>query len=311
MATDNIQHSKPPEITLFQLYLAPSEADYHTLNEGDEINRSNVTDDATDGFVILVSLEKAIHDTGPSLNSFVGLHFVFRGANDKRRFKVVSITVHFEDETKPAVDDPEVVHIWPDRDYTWQGMTRERTHTMSVGVSAKASLAGFEFGPEGRWQREEKFVRNTPARLSGHKTLLNRRAGSHKNAVAIRMSENAQEESGVLRELRAGILLRRKRAGPNRFLAKIDIKAEADFRYDIVRGWKKLVGSQHVTDPIVFQPNVNFFDENNVAGINNDLPSLAMVEAYGKAAMSTELPRGFTKGTGEGGDVAEEVLTSS
>ncbi|KAI1126078.1 hypothetical protein F5Y10DRAFT_267420 [Nemania abortiva] len=297
--------STVPKIPPFQLYLVPSDADYHTRNEGDEVNRSNITDDATDGFIVQASLEKVIHSMADKLDSFIGLHFAFRGANSQRQLKSVNITIRFEDETKPLIDDPEVLHMWPNTEYAWQSTGKDVVDTKSIVTSAKLSVFGIEVGPEGMWQREEKFVRNRPARLSGERTLLKRHAGSHKNAVRIRMSENPQEQSGILRELRSGILLRRKQAGTARFKAYIDIEAEADFRYDIVRGWKKLVGTQHVTDPVVFQPGTNFLDEINVAGINDQLPSFDMVEAYGQAAMATGLDSAsmkVVKNLGEGGD---------
>src|SRR5688572_4060657 len=100
-----------PEIAHFQFYQVASDADWHTLNEGDEVNRSNVTDESTDGFTITATLEKALHGKGNNLNSFIGLHFSFHGANDKRRFRFAMITVRSEDEAKPLIDDPEVVKI--------------------------------------------------------------------------------------------------------------------------------------------------------------------------------------------------------
>ncbi|KAI0182072.1 hypothetical protein GGR52DRAFT_527301 [Hypoxylon sp. FL1284] len=301
--------TKAPEIPPFQLYAIAGDADYHTLNEGDEVNRTNVTDDSTHGFAIMVSLEKAIHGQGENLYSFIGFHFTFHGANDKRRFKSVIITIRFEDEEKPLQDDPKVVNIWPDTEYIWKGMARDVHDTRSLGGSAKGGAYGAEIGLEGQWQREETFVRNTPARISGEKTLLKRKAGSHKNAVRLRMSENAQEKSGILRELRAGILVKRKQAGAYRFRAYIDTKAEADMQYDVVQGLKKLVGRQHVTDPVIFEPGVNFLDDDDVAGINDGVPGVSMVKAYGDVASWTELSRVNKKVKKEGGewkDAAEE-----
>ncbi|UKZ80846.1 hypothetical protein TrVFT333_008611 [Trichoderma virens FT-333] len=193
---------------------------------------------------INVSLEKVIHGEGTNLHSFIGFHILLCGANHKRRFKVVTITIRFEDEGKPLKDDSEVVKIWPDTEYIW---------------------------------------------VSGEKVLLKRRAGSHKNGIRIRMWENPQEESGVLRELRTGVLIWRKRADPLRFKAYIEVKAAADMRYGVVQGLKKLVGAQHVTDPVAFEPGINCLDADDVAGINGGIPSAAMVRAYGEAASCVEL----------------------
>jgi hypothetical protein len=300
-----------PEIPEFQLYLVASAADFHTQQEGNELNRSNVTDESTNKFTIQASLEKVIHGEGSNLNSFIGLHFRMKGANDKRRFKSVTITIRFEDEAKPLEEDPEVIKIWPDTDYFWQGMSKEIEDTKSVETSVKGSAPGGagELGVVGKWQRQEKFVRNTPARLSGEKTLLKRRAGSHKNAMIIRMSENVQEKSGILRELRAGILIERKREGRHRFKMHLSISADADMRFDVVRGLKKLVGSNHVTDPVIFEPGTNFLDADDVGDINNDVVGPGMVGKYGEAASSTELAnvsKKVKKEDGEWKEVAAE-----
>ncbi len=306
--------AKAPLSVLFQLYLVQSGADWHTLNEGDEINRSNITDEATDGFTIMVNLEKAIHGEGTNLNSFIGFHFIFRGANDKRRFKSVDITIRFEDEAKPLQDDPEVIQIWPDTEYIWQGMTKEVEDTKSLEGQVQGGAYGGQGSLSGRWQRQERFVRNTPARLFGVKTLLQRKAGAHKNAMLIRMSENTQEESGVLRELRAGILVSRKREGKNRFKAYITIKAEADMRFDIVKGLKKLIGANHVTDPIIFEPGTDFLDIDNVAGVNGDVPCPEMVWKYGEAVSWTELmnvSRKIKKENGEWTAIADMAAATA
>ncbi|KAF2105900.1 hypothetical protein BDV96DRAFT_617596 [Lophiotrema nucula] len=298
------------QISRFQFYHVASDADWHTLNEGDEINRSNVTDESTDGFTIAVTLEKAIHGEGDNLNSFIGLHFGFLGVNEKRRFRSVVITIRFEDVAKPLIDDPEVIKIWPDTEYVWQGMTKEIEDTKSVDGQLKAGAYGGEGSIGGKWQRQEKFVRNTPARLSGNKTLMLRKAGSHKNAMLIRMHENSQEGSGVLRELRAAILVARKHKGAHRFRAHVSIKAEADFRFGVIQGLKKLVGADHCTDPIIFEPGTNFLDEGDIAGINGKEPGVDMVSRYGDAASATELVKinkTLVKQDGEWREVADDA----
>ncbi|EHK24805.1 uncharacterized protein TRIVIDRAFT_220244 [Trichoderma virens Gv29-8] len=253
-----------PDIPPFQLFLEASEANYHTLNDGNEINRSNVTDDATDGFTIMASLEKVIHGEGTNLHSFIGFHIVLCGANYKRRFKVVTITIRFEDEAKPLQDDPEVVSIWPDTEYIWQGMTKDIQDTKSLGGTVEGGAYGAKVTLEGKWQRQETFVRNTPARISGEKTLLKRRGGSHKNAMRIRMWENPQEESGVLRELRTGILIRRN---------------------------EQVRSALRRTSRLRPRPTcgINYLDADDVAGVNGGIPSAAMVRAYGEAASCVEL----------------------
>ena len=307
----DILSAEAPKIAPIQLFMVSSDADYHTLNESDEINRSNVTDEANSGFSVMVDLEKAIHGEGQNLNSFIGLHFSFRGASDQRRFKSVTITIRFEDEEKPLQDDPEVIKIWPDTEYIWNGMNKEIEDTRSIEGGLQGGISGGGGSFSGKWQRQEKFVRNTPARLSGERTLLKRKAGSHKNAIFIRMSENTQERSGVFRELRAGILVARKREGNHRFKSYITIKAVADMRFDVVKGLKKLVGKDHVTDPIVFEPGNNFVDAANIAGINGDAPSAEMVQKYGEVASWTELINVSRKITKENGEWEQVDNTSS
>ncbi|KAL7939079.1 hypothetical protein V8C35DRAFT_211 [Trichoderma chlorosporum] len=299
------------EIPPFQLYLERSQASWHTLNEDGEVNRWNVTDESVDGFTILVTLEKAIHGEGENLNSFIGFHFSFRGVNDKRRFKSVRITIRFEDELRPLLDDPEVIKIWPDTEYIWQGMIKEIEETKSVEGQVSGGAYGAEASLSGKWQRQEKFERSTHARLSGEKRLLKRKSGSHKNAVFIRISENVQESLGVLRELRAGILVSRKYQGQRRFKVYINIDAEADMRYGVVKGLKKLIGTNHVTDPIIFEPGVNFFDDDDVASINGDVPSKAMVDKYGDVVSWTELVNVAKKVYKEEGEWKEKIESPS
>lgn len=273
----------------FQLHLVPSDADWHTLNDGDEINRSNVTDEATDGFMIIASLEKVVHGQGANLNSFIGLHFILQGANENRRFKFVKITIRFEDEEQPLRDDdPEVIQAWPEGNYFWKGMSKEITDTKA----AEGQLQGGQIvngSLLGRWERQERFTKNTPATLSGTRRLLNRKKGANKNALVIRMRENTQEGSGVLRELRAGILVARRRPGNHRFKALISIETEADMRFRVVQGLKRLIGVQHITDPVILNPDVNFPASGDVAAGVVEEPNAKMMEAYGKAVSSIEL----------------------
>ena len=299
------ENTEAREIPPFQLYMVASDANWHTLNDGDEVNRTNVTDDSTEGFAIQATLEKAIHGEDTNLHSFIGFHFSFRGANEKRRFKSVTITIRFEDEARPLKDDPEVIKIWPDTEYVWQGIVKEIEDTKSVEGQLKGGAYGGEGSVTGRWQRQEKFGLSSSAKLSGERTLLKRKAGSHKNAVFIRMSENSKERSGVFRELRTGILVARKKQGKNRFRAYISIRAEADFKFDVVKGLKKLVGTNHVTDPVIFEPSTNFLDTDNIAGINSDTPGPEMVGKYGQVASCSELMNVTRKVKKENGEWKE------
>lgn len=280
--------TSPPIIAPIQLYLLPSSAEWHTLNEEGEVNRSNITDEFTDGFVIQASLEKAIHGEGNNLNSFIGLRFTLEGADDKRRFKSIQITIRFEDANKPLQDDPEVVNIWPDGYYYWNEMSKGITETKSVEGQLQGGAYGATGSFGGRWERQTSYTKSTRATLSGIRTLLKRRSGAHKNAVVIRMRENTQDESGTLHDVCVGILVTRRRPGNHQFKALISIKAEADMRFDVVKGLKKLIGANHITDPVVFEPGVNFSPPDDVT-THGDGPDVKMVESYGEAVAGIEL----------------------
>jgi hypothetical protein len=280
---------QPPETVTFHLYPLPSDANFHTLNEGDEVNRTNVTDESTDGFLIQADLEKVIHGEGSNLHSFIGLHFLFRGANEKRRFRAVSITIRFEDETRPLKDDPEVTKIWPDSEFTWKKTTTEIQDTQSVEGQVKGGACGATGSLTGRWQRQESRTATSSAKLSGVRTLLERKSGSHKNAVFVRMSEDIRGKSGVFNELRTAILVTRKREGNHRFKAHIRIEVDADFKFNVVRGIKKLVGRSHATDAVIFEPGINHFDEDDIASINNDKPGPEMIQKYGELPQSPQI----------------------
>lgn len=90
----------------------------------------------------------------------------------------------------------------------------------------------------------------------------------------IRISENTQ--------------VIRKREGKHRFEVHITIKAEADMRFDIVKGVKKLVGANYIT-AIIFEPGTNFVAADTVAGMISDVPRPEMVRKYGEAVSWTEL----------------------
>jgi len=296
---------------MVQLYLDRSDAGYHTLDDG-KVNRGNVTDDSTNGFIIQITMEKVIHGKAPNLATFIGFHFRFRGINEERRFRYVQVTIRFEDVEKPLEDDPEVVDIWPDGDYVWSETNVEVEAGNEFEAGVEGGHAGVKIPLLGKWRQQQKFVRGARARLSGEKVLRKRKSGDHKNAVLLTLSENEPDRTGVLGAFRAGILLERKSATAKRFRAHFDIEARADFRYAAVRGVRDLFGRSHVTAPVTFDADHNHFGRGDVAGSNSkdnsNPPTAEMVREYGDAVSWTQLlsvRRVMARDQGQWKEVAE------
>jgi hypothetical protein len=187
--------AEPKVIAPFKLYMTQSDSDYHVLDDGNP-NRTNITQEETEDFTIAIALEKAIHGKGKNLNSFLGFRINLRGANDKRQFKSVTITIRVEDEKNPGDDDddPDVVKIWPDRDYFWQGMTVTVKDTKSLEGQLQGGASGAGLSLGGKWSTESTSERSTPASIYGDIQNTKKRArGSHRNAMVIRMIENRLE----------------------------------------------------------------------------------------------------------------------
>lgn len=271
-----------------QLGLEKSDANTHTLQDGDETNRKNITDDSTDGFLIKITLDKVIHAEPPSLLTFIGLEFRFEGIDDRRRFRYVEVNIRFEDVTDPLSSrDPEVVELWPNGPHVW----KQTDVNAEVNISGDMGIQG---GPgcvggsaNGAWAKKSSYGYTDQATFSGTARLLEKRVGSN-NGVFLRLNESRHGKSGVVKQIHTGILLQR-REGAAAFRAYFDIEAKADMKFPWANGLKKLRGIDHKTDPVIFVPGKNYLGWQDVAGITKDQPDAAMVRSYGDAMAWIEL----------------------
>ncbi|KAI4864933.1 hypothetical protein F4820DRAFT_422140 [Hypoxylon rubiginosum] len=253
------QHTLQEGISI-ELTDAPlgTEARFHTLNQGDEIQRENITDDTTAGLLIQADLLKVLHgqeSPDGEAATLIVIGFRFQGINQRRRFREVQVTIYFEDEEEPLLHAPEVVAIWPDREYSYEetSATVEDTHSVEQGASAGASVASATL--TGRWEVKTTTNRANWAVVTGARVRRGREYGK-RNAVALSLYENASQRSGVVRELRAAILLR-LHEDTDRFRGYFSINALADVHYRAAWIVHQLVGDRR-NDPVIFKRGVQF-----------------------------------------------------
>lgn len=258
---DQQQQTSPEH---FSIQLTPAysqtQARFHTLNQGDEIQRENITDDTTSGLLIQADLEKVIHGDecpGGAAATLIVLLFRFHGINRRRRFREVQVTIHFEDEKEPLLHDPEVIAIWPDREYTLNEgtpVTVEETRSLEGGASAGAM--GSEATAAGKWEVKTTAEKVEWAVLAGSRIRMGRNYGK-RNAVSLSLYENKSQRSGVVRDFRAAVLLR-LHDDTDRFVGHFSINALADLRYSAARGLHELLGDRK-NDPVIFKKGVQFY----------------------------------------------------
>jgi hypothetical protein len=245
-----------------QFAQAPSQtqARFHTLNQGDEIQRENITNDTTSGLLIQADLEKVIRGkespTGDAATLIV-VSFRFQGLNQRRRFREVQITIHFEDKTEPLLHDPVIVGLWPDLEYTLSEQTPvtvEETRSIEGGGSAGATGGGANV--TAKWEVKTTTERTDRAILTGSRVRIGRNYGS-KNAVSLSLYENKSQKSGVVRDFRTAILLR-LHDETERFRAYFSIDALVDLKYVAAKGLHQILGDRK-NDPVNFKRGVQFF----------------------------------------------------
>ncbi|XXG99625.1 hypothetical protein Hte_005966 [Hypoxylon texense] len=250
-----LQEGIPIELTAAPL---GTEARFHTLNQGDEIQRENIADDTTAGLLIQADLLKVIHGQespdGEAATLMV-IGFRFQGINQRRRFREVQVTIHFEDEEEPLLHAPEVVAIWPDREYSYEETSTavEDTRSVEPGASAGASVASATL--TGRWEVKTATNRANWAVVTGARVRRGRNYGK-RNAVTLSLYENASQRSGVVRDLRVAILLR-LHEDTDRFRGYFSINALADIHYKAAWIIHQLSGDRR-NDPVIFKRGVQF-----------------------------------------------------
>ncbi|KAI1207924.1 uncharacterized protein F4807DRAFT_433752 [Annulohypoxylon truncatum] len=240
---------------------APSgtQARFHTLNQGDEIQRENITDDTTTGLLIQADLLKVIHGQevpGGEAATLIVVGFRFQGINQRRRFREVQVTIHFEDEKEPLLYDPETIAVWPDREYSYEETSVTVEDTRSVDGGASAGASGAEVSLTGKWEVKETTDRAKRAIVTGARVRRGRNYGK-RNAVALSLYENESQKSGVIRDFRTAILLR-LHEDTVRFRGYFSIDALADVRYKTSWIIHQLIGDRR-NDPVIFKRGVQFY----------------------------------------------------
>jgi len=107
--------------------------------------------------------------------------------------------------------------------------------------------------------------------------------------VLLKLNESRRGRSGVVTQIRTGVLLARRKEGPHRFRAYFEIEAKADMRYRWLSGIKNLVTPASL--PARFCPGQNYLGLGDPAGINTAKPNAAMVQKYGDVVSWSEVRR--------------------
>jgi hypothetical protein len=182
--------------------------------------------------------------------------FRFHGIGKRRRFREVAITVVFQDKEKEEDSDPIVASLWPNGDFTLGERTDINTENKQGG-----EVTGNVGAPYGGgstrwfWERSKGYVKTDRASLTGSVMLdMSVRDSGPPNAVILTLSENETVNSGLVSDFRAAVLLFRQ-SDADQFTAKVKINATADFRYNLVKGMREIIGQSPANDPIHFMPS--------------------------------------------------------
>ncbi|KAI1123276.1 hypothetical protein F5Y10DRAFT_252198 [Nemania abortiva] len=240
----------------FQFHPVKDDSAFRTQNRTGEIQRAHIIDDDISGLLVQADLNTVAHGhntKGPA--TLIEIMFRFIGLGSKRRFRRVQISIHFEDEKKRASQDPEVVGLWPDGDYTLSTTegTAEETRSGALTISPGFSGFGGTIGATLNWTKERRTSHATKDRtyIVGTKRIEGRNWGK-KNAVRLDHFENETQKSGIITELRTGILL--NRSSDDRFLAHVVVDATADWVYSTQQVIQRLLRTSLDNDPVIFDP---------------------------------------------------------
>lgn len=255
-------------------------AGYHTRNRDGELQRANIIDDLLAGLLLQVELQGVVHGTlspGGDAATLLVLQFYFQGKTDNRRFRNAEVKVRFADQQQPLEEDPEVLALWPEGDFTFEESGVEVNDSKAVGASLGGGAAGLQMGINGNLTRNTNTKRSERASVNGARRIEGRDWGA-KNVVRLVLDENRDQKKGIVSGLSAAILLKRSRPGC-RFIAIIDVKAQADLKYATAWRIRDLSGKTPVNDPVVFdvscKPTITVKDTSNLAA--EDLSSLAHI----------------------------------
>jgi hypothetical protein len=238
--------------------------DFRQKNHGDEIQRPNVIDECCQGLTIQARIDRIAHGlqnrTDPA--TLVVFGFRFHGLDDKRRFKQATITLLFQDERKRPDFDPEVTALWPNGDFTLGQATQidvENTKGIDTGLDLTGGV-GVQAGGHATvsWERKTMYKKTNRSSITGSIIFdPSLRDYGPNNAVRLTIRKNTAAESGVVTDLRAVVLLKRKN-DCDRFTANVNVQAKAHFLYNAIRGVRDIMGMIPSADPVVFKPGTQY-----------------------------------------------------
>lgn len=247
----------------------------HQLNDGDEIQRPDIVDDLCRDLLLQARIDRVIHgyeDENGSPATFIVFGFRFHGIDHRRRFKQAIITILFQDEDKNDFYDPEVVELWPNGDFTLDEPTVIDVEQTSGREMSAEAMMGSNIAQGGthtarRWEETKSFQKSDKSTLTGSIVLdTDVRYYGPSNAVRLTISENHTAASGIVTDLRAAVLLRRKN-DDSTFLATVRLKAKAHFWYNAFRGIRDVSGFSPANDPVRFQPGVQYLRRPTLGGV--------------------------------------------
>ncbi|KAF2655728.1 hypothetical protein K491DRAFT_579803, partial [Lophiostoma macrostomum CBS 122681] len=237
---------------------------FRQSNHGNEIQRPNIIDECCKGLIIQARIDRIVHGLQNRCDpaTLIVFGFRFHGLDNKRRFKQAAIALLFEDERERLEFGPEVNALWPNGDFTLGQTTEinvETTKSVDSGLNLTGG-AGVQAGGHAtvNWERKTAYKKTDRSSMTGTIFFDDRVQGRGPyNAVRLTIKENTAVESGVVTDLRAVVLLKR-RNDRDRFTVKVTVEAKAHFLYNAIRGVREIVGAMPSADPVIFKPGTQY-----------------------------------------------------
>lgn len=238
------------------LYPVQDTAGYHVRNEENEVQRPNIVDDLCAGLLLQVELQEAVHgkltNSSEDFATLLVFKLMFQGPTKKRRFRKAEIKITFADQQQPLYKDPEVLGLWPEGDFTYDESEVDVNDSGGGGATLGGGAAGMQLGLNGNLTRNVGRKRTEQASVNGARRIEGRDWGK-KNVVRLVLEENSDQKGGVASTLSAAILLKRT-TEHDRFVAQIQVHAEADVGYSAATKIRRLSGKTPVNHPVIFDP---------------------------------------------------------
>ncbi|KAK1480505.1 hypothetical protein CTAM01_14345 [Colletotrichum tamarilloi] len=258
------QDEKDPFAFDIQLNTEEEGRDFHRKNDGHQIQRPDVVDDCCRGLLLQTRVDRIVHGheiNGSSPATLIVFGFRFHGIDEYRRFKQATVTINFQDEKKRSGNDPEVVALWPNGDFTLGEPTEVEVEETSGGEAGASVTAGSGIQGGGhltrKWERKLNHKRTDRSTLTGSIILdMSVRDYGPNNAVRLTIRENKTAASGIVIDFRAALLLRRQNY--DSFLGTVKLEAKAHFSYNALKGLRDILGLSPANDPVIFKPGVQY-----------------------------------------------------